>query len=189
MSSLAIAEKICMAMRMLYLKGLITPLAGNISVRVDSRILVTPSAKLKFALQPEDIVEVDLQGRVLRGDKPTSELPMHLGIYRVCKECRAVVHIHGVYAPLLRQEDIALLPMDVELEYVLRPRICFVHTKPPGSTELASAVVKEVSSGCSVVILERHGIVAVGNSLELALELAEAIELAAKRMLSGYAKR
>jgi len=183
------AKNMCIAMKMLYLKGLITPLAGNISVRIDSRILVTPSAKLKFALQPEDIVEVDLEGRVLRGGKPTSELPMHLGIYRVCRECRSVVHIHGVYAPLLRREDIALLPMDVELEYVLKPRICFVPTKPPGSAELATAVIREVSSGCNVVILERHGIVAVGSSLELALELAEAIELAARRMLSGYVKR
>ncbi len=169
-------------MKMLYLKGLITPLAGNISVRLGDRILVTPSACLKYALRPEDLVEVDINGRVLRGGKPTSELPMHLEIYRTCKECRAIVHIHGVYAPMLHKNYVHRLFIDTELEYVLKPRVCFVGVKPPGSRELAEAVAFRVSEGCNAIVLERHGIVAIGSDLRIALELAEAIEIAAKRM-------
>ncbi len=171
-----------MAMKMLYLKNLITPLAGNISVRLGDRILVTPSACLKYALRPEDLVEVDMNGRVLRGGRPTSELPMHLGIYRACGGCRAVVHIHGIYAPMLRESDVSKLFIDTELEYVLKPRICFVEVKPPGSRELAEAVALRVSEGCNVIVLERHGIVATGSDLRVALELVEAIEMAARRM-------
>ena len=177
-----IAEEICLAMKMLYVKGLITPLAGNISVRLDDRILVTPSAYLKYALRPEDLVEVDMSGRVLRGGRPTSELPMHLEIYHVCRECRAVVHIHGIYAPMLRKNDVNELFIDAELEYVLKPRVCFIEIKPPGTRELAEAVASSVSEGCNAVVLERHGVVTVGSNLRIALELAEVIEIAARRM-------
>ncbi len=169
-------------MKMLYLKGLITPLAGNISVRLGDRILVTPSSYLKYALRPEDLVEVDMGGRVLRGGKPTSELSMHLGIYRVCEKCQAIVHIHGICAPMLRENDVHRLFIDTELEYVLKPRVCFVEVKPPGSRELAEAVACRVSEGCNAIVLERHGIVAMGSDLRIALELAEAIEIAARRM-------
>ncbi|MCI4436593.1 MAG: class II aldolase/adducin family protein, partial [Ignisphaera sp.] len=74
------AKQMCEALKMMYLKGLVTPLTGNISVRVGDTVLITPSswgfiAKLKYELNPDDIVEVDLGGRVIRGGKPSSELP------------------------------------------------------------------------------------------------------------------
>ncbi|MEM1525787.1 MAG: class II aldolase/adducin family protein [Ignisphaera sp.] len=66
------ATQICEALHLIYLKGLITPLTGNISIKVGDTILITPSSffpmiRLKYELKLEDIVEVDLSGKVLKG--------------------------------------------------------------------------------------------------------------------------
>ncbi|RLG76156.1 MAG: hypothetical protein DRO12_04680 [Thermoprotei archaeon] len=102
-----VAKQICNTLKMFYLKGLITPLTGNISVRLGDIILVTPSSfrptiRLKYELNPEDLVEVDLDGNVIKAGHPTTELPVHLAIYGECEKCKAVVHIHGVYSPQTR---------------------------------------------------------------------------------------
>ena len=179
----ALAKQMCEALKMMYLKGLVTPLTGNISVRVGDTILRTPSswgpiARLKYELNPDDIVVVDLGGRVIRGGKPSSELPMHLEIYRSCQNCNAVVHIHGVFAPMLEPgEDLYL---DVELKYA-KTRICFVDEYTPGSVELAKAVARKAAEGCQIIYLKNHGIVATASNLAMALELAEAAEIIATR--------
>lgn len=67
---------------------MITPLTGNISVRIGNTILITlssfiPTIRLKYELNPEDLVEVDLEGNIIKGGRPTTELPMHIEIYRI----------------------------------------------------------------------------------------------------------
>ncbi|MEL9940544.1 MAG: class II aldolase/adducin family protein [Ignisphaera sp.] len=182
-----VKRQICEALRMMYLKGLITPLTGNISVRVDEKtIVMTPSAfvptiRLKYELKPEDLVEVDIEGNVISGGRPTTELPMHLAIYRSCSKCKAVVHIHGVYSPLISEKDMGNLFLDTELKYILKPRICLVKELIPRTTDLADAVAKKVAEGCEIIYLEGHGVVTVSDSLGMALELAELAEVIATR--------
>ncbi|MEM3999132.1 MAG: class II aldolase/adducin family protein [Ignisphaera sp.] len=182
-----VKQQICEALRMMYLKGLITPLTGNISVRVDEKtIVMTPSAfvptiRLKYELKPEDLVEVDIEGNVISGGRPTTELPMHLAIYRSCSKCKAVVHIHGVYSPLISEKDMGNLFLDTELKYILKPRICLVKELIPRTTDLADAVAKKVAEGCEIIYLEGHGVVTVSDSLGMALELAELAEVIATR--------
>ncbi|MEM3974247.1 MAG: class II aldolase/adducin family protein [Ignisphaera sp.] len=182
-----VKQQICEALRMMYLKGLITPLIGNISVRVDEKtIVMTPSAfvptiRLKYELKPEDLVEVDIEGNVISGGRPTTELPMHLAIYRSCSKCKAVVHIHGVYSPLISEKDMGNLFLDTELKYILKPRICLVKELIPRTTDLADAVAKKVAEGCEIIYLEGHGVVTVSDSLGMALELAELAEVIATR--------
>ncbi|MEM3959896.1 MAG: class II aldolase/adducin family protein [Ignisphaera sp.] len=182
-------RQICEALRMMYLKGLITPLTGNISVRVDEKtIVMTPSAfvptiRLKYELKPEDLVEVDIEGNVISGGKPTTELPMHLAIYRSCSKCKAVVHIHGVYSPLISEKDMEDLFLDTELKYILKPRICLVKELIPRTTDLADAVARKVAEGCEIIYLERHGVVSVSDNIGMALELAELAEVIATRTI------
>jgi len=178
-----IFEAVCEAMKMLYLKGLITPLAGNISVRISKSIAaVTPSRKLKFLLRPEDLALVSIEnGEVLRGPKPSSEIRMHIGVYRCCPEARAVVHVHGLYAPIFAEVIANHMVLDTEAKR-MGLRVCFVDEVEPGSEELASRVVEKVcAENCRAIVLKNHGIVAVGRSLEEALELAELVELSVKR--------
>ena len=181
-----VAKQICEALKLMYLKGLITPLTGNISVRLGSTILMTPSSfvptiRLKYELTPSDLVEVDLNGNVIQGGKPTTELPMHLAIYRECDKCKAIVHIHGVYSPLLRSSWVSELFLDTELKYILKPKVCFTEELIPRTNELAEAVVSKVKGGCEIVYLEGHGVVTVSDNLGMALELAELAEVIAMR--------
>ncbi len=176
----------CEAFRYLYLKGLITPLAGNASARISERYaLITPSRKIKFLLRPSDIALIDIEtGRLLEGPKPSSEYRMHVAIYRCRSDVKAVIHVHGVYAPILARELAEEPPMDTEGRR-MGLRICFVPEVEPGSEELANAVAERVCrDGCDAIVLENHGIVAVGKSFSEALEIAELIEVYARRLLA-----
>jgi Ribulose-5-phosphate 4-epimerase and related epimerases and aldolases len=179
-----LAKQICEALKLMYLKGLITPLTGNISVRIGDTILITPSSfiptiRLKYELKPEDLVEVDIKGNIIKGGRPTTELPMHLEIYRSCEKCNAIVHIHGIYSPLLSSGDELFL--DTELKYILKPKICFVDEYTPRTHELAKAVTQKIAEECEIVYLKRHGVVTISDNLGMALELAELAEVIATR--------
>jgi len=178
-----ISRLICKIFKALYFKGLITPLAGNASVRIDDKIVITPSGKIKYDLKPSDLAIVTLNGEHVSGPKPSSEVYMHLAVYRSCNWCKALVHIHGILTPFLDENLVKELLLDTELEYVLKPNICFVEKLRPGSLELAKAVASKIAKGCNIVILKYHGVVSVGRSLEEAVELAEAIELASLRTI------
>lgn len=177
-------EEICQAMKYLYLKGLITALGGNASVKLDeTKIAITPSGKTKFMLTPEDISVVSLNGRHLAGPKPSVETEMHIGIYLSCPNCGSVVHIHGLLSPVLAG---LLSPVeDLELK-TFGVRICYVDELPPGSKELAGAVSSAVAGGCKAVILKNHGIVGIGKNLGEALEVVEAVENSFKKSLVLY---
>ncbi|MCU1251261.1 MAG: class aldolase/adducin family protein, partial [Edaphobacter sp.] len=82
--------------RMLYRLGFMPGASGNLSVRLDDqRLLVTPTGVSKFLLRSADMVIVDLQGRQLDGyRKVTSEVSMHLAVYRHRDDVTAVIHSH-----------------------------------------------------------------------------------------------
>ena len=79
-------------------EGLVVGTSGNVSVRVGGLVLITPTAVPYDRLTPQDAVAVDLDGNQLLGDlAPTSELPLHLEVYRNTS-AGAVVHTHAVHA-------------------------------------------------------------------------------------------
>jgi len=175
-------EELCEVMRYAYVRGLISTLTGNASVRLDpDRIAITPTGKPKFLLRPEDISIVRLSGETVGGPRPSSEVAMHLEIYRVCGNCNAVVHIHGIVAPVLA--GVVEPYIDSELK-VFGASPCYVDELPPGSRELAEAVRVAVARGCRAVVLKNHGLVGVGRNLWEALELVEAVENAFRRGLA-----
>lgn len=92
----AVAGQIVRCCRRLWEAGLIAGADGNVSVRLDpDRLLVTPSGMLKRDIAAADLVEVDLAGRGLRGSRrASSELDLHLRVYRARPDCGAVVHAH-----------------------------------------------------------------------------------------------
>ena len=87
-------DEIVRCCRALWERGLIAGADGNLSVRIGpERLLVTPRGCLKGELEPEDLVEVGLDGRRLDGSREaTTELDLHLRIYRCRPDCGAVVH-------------------------------------------------------------------------------------------------
>jgi len=174
--------EVCEAMRYAYIRGLISTLTGNASVRLGPDLIaITPTGKPKFLLRPDDISIVKLSGEVVRGPRPSSEVAMHLEIYRVCSDCSAVVHVHGTVAPVLA--GVVEPYIDLELKvYSATP--CYVSEVSPGSRELAEAVRAAVARGCRAVVLKNHGVVGVGRNLWEALELTEAVENSFRRRLA-----
>ncbi len=106
-------KQICDIGKRVYEKGFVAANDGNISIRIDeNEFLITPTGVSKGSLTTDMIVKVDGDGNVLEGDyKPTSEMKMHLMVYKERPDIHAIVHVHPPYAtafaiagiPLIRQ--------------------------------------------------------------------------------------
>ncbi len=170
-------RKLCRIMEMMYYTGLITVYSGNASIRLNEReILITPSHVPKIELSPGDIVKIDLRGNVIEGNySPSIEYRMHLEIYKRTNYT-AVVHAHNPLTVALVELMNRVEPLSIETELVLGKEIPVLPQYEPGSIELAKAVADVVEKGHTIVVLRRHGAVAVGDDLYEAYHRLELLE-------------
>ncbi len=167
--------------RQLAERGLIAGQDGNLAVRLGpERVLVTPRGLIKALLEPSDMVEVDLAGRKLRGDRnPTSELDLHLRILRRRPDVGAVVHAHP---PTATGFAVAGLGFDTfvlpELIFQVG-RVPLVPYGTPGTAELGDRVESYIGRH-DALLLENHGAVTVGPTLDAAWIRMESLEHAAQ---------
>ena len=162
----------------IYNKGLVSGKAGNISARFNSAVAITPTLKSLSNLNEEDIVLVDMDGNVLTRGKPSSEVNMHLEIYKKRPDVNAIVHTHSPYATGFSFSDKKLKRLEGFGE-IKNPYLASIDYEKPGSDELA----KKASDGISaedVLILKNHGVICVGDSLKEAMLLAVFVEETAK---------
>ncbi|MGV1049380.1 MAG: class II aldolase/adducin family protein [Solirubrobacterales bacterium] len=154
---------------------LVVGTVGNVSFRLDDRVLITPSRVPYARMRPSDIVTVSLTGERLAGSRQASiELPLHLAVYRRRGDVRALIHTHSPHAtawsflgePLPRTEENAYYGIG---EVLTTP------AAPSGSIELAEAAATTLGDS-SAVLLGRHGVLVAGLGLEEALELATVVE-------------
>jgi L-fuculose-phosphate aldolase len=151
----------------IYQKGFVAANDGNVSVRLDDgRVLITPTGVSKGFLSPEELVTVDLSGSVLScgAHKPSSELPMHLYIYRERPDVGAVVHAHPLFSTAFA---VAGIPLDknvlAEVVLTLGP-VPVVEYGTPSTEELPQALGKYIHKA-DAFLLANHGVVTVGSSL------------------------
>lgn len=176
-----IKQDICEVGRRLYNKGYVVSNDGNISVRVgDNEIWVTPASVSKGFMTPDMMVKVDLDGKVLEGTwRPTSELPMHLRVYRERPDVSAVVHAHPPYAT---SYAVAGIPLD---KYILPEAVIYIGHVPiarygtPATEEIPDAVA-EVVQDCDAMLLESHGALTYGHELFYAYNKMESLEFYAQ---------
>ena len=172
----------------IYDKGLVPGKAGNVSKRIKSSIgdvvAITPTSKSLSDLKEEDIVLVDMDGNVLTKGKPSSEITMHLGIYKKRPDVNAIVHVHSTYATGFAFSDKKLKRLEgfgeIKNEYLP----CVEYEKP-GSVELAKKASEKII-GEDVLILKNHGVICVGDSLKEAKLLAAFVEESAKTQFVTY---
>ncbi len=168
---------------LMYRCGLAGGSEGNASHRIDSgRILVTPSGRHKGLLRQRDLVMVDSDGHPCSRGQPSSELLVHLAIYAVRPDVRAVLHAHP---PSVLAASLASVPLDwgsLSEAVVLLGPVVRVPYLPPGGQELAQAV-QHAARASNLLILERHGAVALGTSIEEALGRLEVLERCAYVLL------
>lgn len=159
--------------RLLEEKGLNYGRSGNVSIRIPgiNHVLITPSGLVKSRLNIDDIVVVDQNGVVIEGrNKPSSEINLHLAIYRTRGDVNAVIHAHTIYATALA---VARRPLPVIIEeaaLILGGDIRVAEFAPYGTIQLAENVVRALE-GRKSALLANHGVVSVGESLEEALEV------------------
>lgn len=170
----------------LYNKGLVKGTSGNISARIPGAdtFLIKPSGARMERLKPEKLVLVNLEGNSIGGKQDVSaETPMHATIYRARSDAQAVVHTHAPTATAFGIAGKEILPLQIEMFILLPKGVPIVPFKQPGSQALAEAVKKRTVD-YDAVILENHGIVTIGSTLEAACSLNEIVEEAAKIQLA-----
>jgi L-fuculose-phosphate aldolase len=167
-------QALCAFARRMEPDGLAQGTSGNLSIRAGELVAVTPSAVEYGRLDPEMVPIVDLGGQRVEGaGAPSTELPIHLAVYRRTRAA-AVVHTHSPWATAVSTVAGELPAIHYLLALVGGP----VQVAPyatPGSEELAQLVV-EVLGGRSAVLLQNHGAVATGPSLERAYWFAAILE-------------
>jgi methylthioribulose-1-phosphate dehydratase len=95
-------EELCTTARTCYARGWVPATSGNFSVRWGSRIFITPTGLDKGTLEPNDLLEIDLNGSAVSGHgRPSAETSLHTLIYRERVHARAIVHVHTIWNTLL----------------------------------------------------------------------------------------
>jgi len=173
----AIKKEICAVGRKLWMRQFVDGNGGNISYRIGpNEVICTPTLVSKFDLTPEDLSMVDLEGNQIAGTKPrTSEIFLHLEIYKAVSEAKSCVHCHPphatAYAITGRVPPNLVIP---EFE-VFVGKVAISPYKTPGTAEFAQTVIPYVKQH-NTVLLANHGIICWGDTVTHAEWYAEVLE-------------
>lgn len=181
-------ETICAMARSIFDRGLTGGASGNISARLsDGRLLVTPTGSSLGTLDPGRLSLLDMQGRLISGDAPTKEMPLHSAFYETRgAKSGAIVHLHSTHSVAL-----SMLP-ETDPDNVLPPltpysvmRLGKVKLLPyfrPGDAAIGEAI-RGLAGKRSAVLLANHGPVVAAKDLEAALYAMEELEETARLAL------
>ena len=180
-------EMIKIAKKM-YLSGMVNIFEGNISVRLEDRFLITPSQQSKEDMTEDMIIEVDAEANVLNPSelyKPSSEIMMHLEVYRLRPDVNAVVHNHSAYATAYAVAGKPIRTKALTEVMVIFGEVPVVPYGTPGTERIYAGFAEHLDSH-NAVLLANHGLMTVGDTLLNAYSQAEAVEKLAQTLL--YAK-
>lgn len=183
----ALREQICLLAKSLYERGLTHGSTGNISARTpDGGLLVSPTGASFGRLDPARLSRFDTSGRLIGGDKPTKEMPLHTAFYETRANVGAVVHLHSCHSVAL-----SMMP-DVDAECFLPPltpysimklgRVKLLPFFLPGDPAMGAAV-RGLAGKRSAVMLANHGPVVAGADVEAACDAIEELEDTARLAL------
>jgi L-fuculose-phosphate aldolase len=184
MNEFKLKEQICEIGRRIYAKGFAAANDGNITIRIgENEVLCTPTMVCKGFLKPEDICKVDMNGKQLAGiRKRTSEVLLHLAIFRERPDIKSCVHCHPPYATAfaVAREPIpkCVLP---EVEVFLG-EVPIADYETPGTQKFAETIVPFVKD-CNTIILANHGTITFGTDVEKAYWNSEIIDAYCKILM------
>lgn len=187
MTEAKLRETICDIARSLFERGLTHGSTGNISARTeDGGLLVSPTGTSFGRLDPARLSRFDAQGKLIGGDKPTKEMPLHAAFYETRSTAAAVVHLHSTHAVAL-----SMLP-EVDPEDFLPPltpyaimqlgRVQLLPFFLPGDPAMGDAV-RGLAGRRSAVMLANHGPVVAGKDVAAAAAAIEELEETARLAL------
>ena len=160
-----------------YARGYVAANDGNMSVRIDAkRILITPTGVSKGFMKASGLVLVNMSGRIMSGKKkPSSELFMHLQIYKERTDVNSVCHLHPPYATGFA---VAGIPLDQDVlseAVIVLGKVSLVEYGTPGSEELYSKLLLHLRDS-DVFLLANHGALTVGKDVFDAYNKMETLE-------------
>ncbi|MEO3387969.1 class II aldolase/adducin family protein [Mesorhizobium sp. CAU 1741] len=170
------------AVRFLEDKGLNHGSAGNVSMRFGDGALITPAGGRSAWLTPDAIVHVSLDGDVRGEGKPSSEWRFHTGILRTRPEAEAVVHTHADCCVALSSLRKPMPPFHYMIASFGGNDVPCSRYEPFGSAGLADAAVEAIE-GHLACLLANHGMIAMGRSLQHALDLTVKLETLARQYI------
>lgn len=174
------------AARSLFGRGLTHGSTGNISVRTDAGILVTPTGSSLGTVREDELSLIDERGRHLDGPRPSKEAFLHAAVLRARPGDRAVVHTHSTHAAAVScmagLEETNALP-DLTAYYAMRiGRLPLLPYHAPGDDALED-LAEETARDGHAMLLSNHGPVVAGASLSAAMDALEELEETAKLFL------
>ena len=184
MEAAEIKQKIVDTVKKEYRSQMVNMFEGNVSARLDDRVFITPSQVDKEIMTAEMIIETDMSGNIIyqpEGLKPSSEIKMHLEVYRIRPDVRAVVHNHSTYATAF-----AVNAMPLSSEALTEMNLTFgeipvVPYGTPGTEKIYKDFDKYLGN-LRAVLLANHGVLAFGSDLTTAYSNAEAVEKIAQTL-------
>jgi L-fuculose-phosphate aldolase len=182
-----IREEIIKTATMLHHKNMLAACDGNISYRYDDKtILITPTGKPKFLLVEDDIAVIDIDGNAIKG-KPSSEMFMHLEVYKMRADVRAVIHAHPptAVAYSIAHPAAEEIPGKSFSELILAVgKLPIVPFQMPGSMEMGTALHPFIKNH-KVMVLARHGALSFGENLIEAYNGMERLEHSCEILLKA----
>lgn len=184
MSEAALREEICLLAKSLFDRGLTHGSTGNISARTsDGGLLVSPTGTSFGRLDPARLSRFDMAGRLIGGDKPTKEMPLHSAFYDTRSTAGAVVHLHSCHAvawslmPDANADD--FLPPFTPYAIMKLGKVKLLPFFLPGDPAMGEAV-RGLAGKRSAVMLANHGPVVAGKDVEAACNAIEELEDSAR---------
>ena len=180
-------EQICMLAKSMFDRGLTGGSTGNISARTsDGGLLVSPTGTSFGRLDPARLSHFDSTGRLIDGDEPTKEMPLHNAFYDTRSTAGAVVHLHSCHAVAL-----SMMP-DLDADNFLPPltpyaimklgKVALLPFFRPGDPLMGKAI-RGLAGKRSAVMLANHGPVVAGKDVEAACNAIEELEDTARLAL------
>jgi L-fuculose-phosphate aldolase len=170
-------KQIIEAGKRMYNRGYVASNDGNISARADQNsIVITPSGVSKGFMRINDLVQVNLEGKILSGyGKPSSELHMHLQIYKKRSDVNSVCHAHPPYATGYAAAGIALDQCILSEVILTLGKIPLVKFGAPGTDELYQSL-DEYIHDYDALLLAHHGVLTIGADIFNAYYKMETVE-------------
>lgn len=155
------------------------PGKGSLSARdyADNELVViTPSGMQFSQLTPEDLIVLNLQGNIVDGKrKPSLDRVFHLAVYNARPDVSGIIHTHSPYATAYASMAKPILPLIMSLVISVGGSVDVAPFAFPGTEELGKAVVAGLAQK-NAVLMEQHGVLAVGKNLSKALSVAGTVE-------------
>lgn len=166
--------KIC---NLLYEKNFIKSTDGNVSVRIgENKILITPTNKSKFQLNPKDLVIIDLNGKKISGKlNPSGEFRLHTTIYQCRKDVNAIIHAHPIYSTAFSVSGIDLMQNVLPEVVITLGGVPLTEYATLYTEELPQSILKYVFK-YNAILLKNHGVVTFDKDLFSAYYKLEKVE-------------